>query len=129
MAVAAHRGLYDVDAAVPVLRGTRCGSCGAVFFPPLGIGCAACGSTELADAELAAEGDLHSFATVHLYRGKDVEAPFTVGEIVLAGGPVIRAMLTSDDIAIGDRVVAEWAVTGVDDDGAEIVEPRFRRAS
>lgn len=129
MARAAHPGLYDVDAPVPVLHGTRCASCGAVFFPPLGIGCAACGSTELNDVALAAEGALHSFATVHLYRGKDIAAPFTVGEIVLADGPVIRATLTSDDIAIGDRVAAEWAVTGVDEDGVETVEPRFGRAS
>ena len=130
MAVAAHPGLYDATAPAPVLNGTRCVTCAALFFPPLTLGCAVCGSTALDDTRLAAAGELRSFATVHLHRGNDIEAPFTVGEIVLDDGPVIRALLTSNDgFAIGDRVVAEWVVVGVDDEGVESVEPRFGKSS
>jgi uncharacterized OB-fold protein len=77
---------------------------------------------------LAGRGRLHSFATVHLHRGGDIEAPFTMAEIELDDGPVIRAtMVANDGFAIGDRVEAEWVVVKVDDDGQETVEPRFGR--
>lgn len=123
--VAAQAGLYDITAPTPVLAGTRCGACSAVFFPPVGIGCPVCGATELEAMALAAAGTLHSQATVHLHRGKDIDAPFTVGEIALDDGPLVRALLTSDALEIGDRVTAEWVVAGTDDDGADKIEPRF----
>jgi uncharacterized protein len=124
--VPAHPGLYDVTAETPALDGTRCGGCGATAFPPLTIGCEVCGSPDLRPVTLAARGALHSFATVHLHRGKDIAAPFTVGEIVLDDGPVIRATLTGNEgFAIGDRVVAEWTVVAVDETGEATVEPRF----
>ena len=130
MVVPAQPGLYDAGAALPVLLGTRCGGCGAASFPPAAIGCEVCGSVDLQATTMAAAGTLHTFATVHLHRGADVKAPFTVAEIVLDDGPVIRALLTSNDgFAIGDRVVAEWAAVDVGEAGAERVEPRFRRAS
>lgn len=129
MAVAAHAGLYDATAPVPVLNGTRCGACEAVFFPPLDVGCAVCGSTQLVGTPLSAAGELHSYATVHLHRGRDIEAPFTIGEVVLDDGPVIRAVLIGNDgYEIGDRMAAEWVVVGADGAGSELVEPRFRRA-
>ena len=130
MRVAAHQGLYDVVAPRPLLMGTRCGSCAAVFFPPLEIGCARCGSGDLRSETLAPAGVLHTFATVHLYRGTDIEVPFTVGEVVLDGGPVVRVVMSSNDgFEIGDRVEGEWVVVGADDAGADIVEPRFGPAS
>jgi uncharacterized OB-fold protein len=128
MRVPAHPGLYDVSGSPPVLKGTRCGSCGVSFFPPLTIGCEACGSPDVEEMDLAARGRLHSFATVHRHRSGDIEAPFTIAEIVLDDGPVIRAtMTTNDGFAIGDLVEAEWVVNAVDDAGRETVEPRFGR--
>lgn len=130
MVVPAHVGLYDVEGSAPILNGSRCGVCSAVFFPPMELGCAACGSSDLIDTHLAATGVLHSFATVHLHRGQDMEAPFTVGEVVLDGGPVVRVILVGNDgHVIGDRVVGEWVVVGVDDADVDIVEPRFGKAS
>jgi len=126
----AHPGLYDPNANTPMLAGTRCGACGATFFPPLKIGCAVCGSPDLQDTALAARGVLHSSAIVYRYRGDDIEAPFTVGEIVLDEGPVIRATMASNDAAaIGDPVEARWFVTKVSDAGDETVEPRFEKAA
>src|SRR5215472_13127136 len=69
----------------PALNGGRCRACSYVFFPPQSYGCESCGASpdQLEPKSLRGEGVLCSFATVHLYQGKDIEAPFTVGVIVL----------------------------------------------
>ena len=127
MRVAAHRGLYDTAGDPPVLQGSRCASCGTTFFPALTLGCEVCGATQLDPIALEATGVLHSVATVHLYQGHDIEAPFAVGEIQLDGGPLIRATMTEPlgIDAIGDRVTASWVAVRTDDDGNDVVEPRF----
>ena len=76
-------------------------------------------------------GRLHSYATVHLHQGKDIEAPFTVGLIVLDDGPAIRSLLTNrtdDGLTIGDRMNSVLVAAGTDPDGNEMVELRFARA-
>ena len=129
MAVAAHKGLYDTDRDQPVLNGTRCGSCERMFFPPVGLGCPSCGATpdQLVATDLAAEGTLYSVATVHRHRGRDIEAPFAVGEVQLDSGPLIRATMavSESEVAIGQRVAAHWVTQRVDDDGNDVIEPRF----
>ena len=127
MRIAAHEGLYDTADDPPRLRGVRCEACDAVAFPPFGIGCEVCGATQLAPAVLAGAGTVHSVATVHLHGGKDIAAPFTIAEIQLDDGPLIRATLVDvvEPDAIGARAEARWSVVRVDDDGNEVVEPRF----
>ncbi len=129
MKTAAHPGLYDPDDQALVLRGTRCADCGTAFFPPLGIGCEVCGAAadRLAAVPIAAAGVLHSVATVHLHPGNDISAPFAMGEIQLDDGPLIRAtMIGLPDLEmIGRRVEAQWVVARTDNDGNEIIEPRF----
>ncbi len=95
----------------PALNGGRCRACGYVYFPPQWYGCENCGapSEQLESKSLRGEGALSSFATVHLHQGKDIEAPFTVGVIVLDDGPAIRALLTQptdEGLKIGDRMSA-----------------------
>jgi len=132
MRVAAHRGLndiqlYDVDGESPVLLGTRCRSCDSVFFPTLGLGCEVCGSAQLEAMAIEPVGTLHSVATVHLHQGHDIEAPFAIGEIQLDAGPLIRATMTDlvPPEQIGARVNARWFTMRIDDDGNDVVEPRF----
>lgn len=124
-----HRGLYDPNAETPALAGTRCGTCGAMAFPPMEIGCEVCGANDdaLAEHPLAASGVVHSVATVHRHHGTDTEVPFTVAEIRLDGGPVVRATLVevADTSAIGRRVDGRWVTVRTDDDGADVVELRF----
>lgn len=128
MRIAAHPGLYDPAAQTPSLAGSRCEACGRIAFPPVTIGCDVCGAGEssLKPVDLETVGRLYSFATVHLHRG-DLETPFTIGEIQLEAGPLIRATMASDqpDLKIGQHMHAVWHVTGVDDHGQEIVEPVF----
>ncbi len=126
---AAQPGLYDPGDATPRLAASTCGSCQAVSFPPMTVGCEVCGALEdqLAGTLIAAAGTLHSVATVHLHRGKDIEAPFTMAEVKLDDGPLIRATLLDvvEVDAIGRRVEAQWVQTHTDDEGVAIVEPRF----
>lgn len=132
MRVPAHPGLYGVERDVPTLNGTRCSACGRVYFPPLAIGCEVCGATEehLEPTTLVARGVLHSLAPVHLHFGHP-PTPFTVVEVQLGDGPLIRATAAPDagDLEIGDDVAAVWVVTKVDGQGDETVEPMFVKAA
>ena len=132
--VLAHPALYTA-ADAPKLNGGRCKKCGYVFFPPQTYGCEFCGATieQLEAVALAGAGKLHSFATVHLHQdrsGKGLQAPFTVGLIVLDDGPAVRAILTERTDAglhIGDRMHSVLAPGGLNDEGKQLVELRFAK--
>ncbi len=132
--ILAQPALYSADAA-PKLNGGRCRKCGYVYFPPQTYGCEVCGATgdQLEPAALAGSGTLHSFATVHLHQdrsGKGLQAPFTVGLIVLDDGPAIRAILsapTDAGLRIGDRMHSMLVAAGTNDEGKQIVELRFAK--
>ena len=120
-----------LDSPEPTLNGVHCRACGYVFFPPQWYGCEVCGAgiEQLEAKALAGHGKLSSFATVHLHQGKGIEAPFTVGVIVLDDGPAIRAVLTEKTDAglkIGDNMRAVL-VAAADDAGALVKELRFAK--
>ena len=126
----ANSDLYS-GSAEPTLNGARCRACGYVFFPPQWYGCEVCGAgkEQLESRSLAGYGKLSSFATVHLHQGKGIEAPFTVGVIVLDDGPAIRAVLTEKTDAglkIGDRMRAVL-VAADDESNAPVNELRFAK--
>jgi len=130
---AVHSELYSPDSTDnPSLNGGKCRACGYVFFPPQRYGCESCGAPpEKLDAvQLAGRGRLHSYATVHLHQGKDIEAPFTIGLIVLDDGLAIRSVLinrTDAGLAIGDRMSSVLVAAGTDQEGYEMVDLRFAR--
>ncbi len=130
---AVHAELYSPDAADnPALNGGKCRACGYVFFPPQRYGCESCGAPpeQLEAVELRGCGRLHSYATVHLHQGKDIETPFTVGLIVLDDGPAIRSLITNrtdEGLNVGDRMNSVLVAAGVDQDKNEMVEMRFAR--
>lgn len=76
-----------------VLKGVRCTACGEVAFPPQRYGCERCGSSALADAELAAQGVVLGSSQVHIHAQPEPTVPFTVAEVRLDAGPVVRALL------------------------------------
>ncbi len=126
----AHPGLYRASGEQPALIGQHCTGCGHLAFPPNPYGCESCGAQPeaLEKRELAGAGELAAFATVHLHMGGGIEAPFTVGVIVLDDGPAVRATLTcptDEGLAIGDRVSSVLVSQGSDDEGTETVELRF----
>jgi uncharacterized OB-fold protein len=118
------------SAAQPALNGRRCRACGYVFFPPQSYGCEDCGAPadQLESKSLRGAGTLASFATVHLHQGKDIEAPFTVGLIVLDDGPAVRAILTQrtdEGLKIGDRMHA--VIVDTNSEAGRAQELRFSK--
>jgi len=116
----------------PTLNGAHCRACGYVFFPPQWYGCEVCGAgpEQLESKSLTGQGKLSSFATVHLHQGKGIEAPFTVGVIVLDDGPAIRAVLTEKTDAglkIGDHRRAVLVAFADDESNAPVKELRFAK--
>jgi hypothetical protein len=126
MRTAAQPTLYSAAGDTPVLSGVRCLSCGYVAFPPYTLGCERCGAAgdQLESVPLPAEGTTFSFATVHRQPRGD-GAPYTILEILLDSGPLIRGLSASDNVAIGQRVRAAWRRREVDEAGNDIVEPVF----
>lgn len=121
--------LYDSAASEPVLLGTQCISCRTSFFPPIGLGCEVCGAPadDLIGRKMRATGVLHSLATVHHHTSDDIRTPFTVAEIQLDSGPLVRALMcrTVDTTWIGYRVHAVWVRVSEDGSGQPLLEPRF----
>lgn len=132
--VPAQPSLYSGSGKPPSLNGGRCRKCGYVFFPPQRYGCESCGALgeELEAVALPGRGQLHSFATVHLHQGKGIEAPFTVGVILLDDGPAIRSILatrTGEGLKAGDRMSATVVSQGKDEQGSEVMELRFEKSA
>lgn len=129
---AAQPGLYDVSSDTPILCGAKCSHCGRVYFPPLGIGCEICGAAgdQLLPTPLRAAGVAFAVAEVSLSPGR-TRAPFTVVEVALDEGPLIRSIVhpQSPTVGIGDRVIARWSVLERDADGRDVVEPAFEIAA
>jgi len=68
---------------------------------------------------------------VHLHQAKGIDAPFTVGVIVLDEGPAVRSILaerTGEGLEIGDRMHSVVVPVGGDEDGKQVVELRFAKA-
>jgi len=132
--IAVRPALYTIGKeGPPSLNGGRCRNCGYVFFPPQQFGCESCGAPaeQLETVTLAGRGKLHSFATVHLHQSKSIEAPFTVGVILLDDGPAIRSILTSragEGLQAGDRMSATTVRQGVDEQGRDVMELRFEKS-
>jgi hypothetical protein len=107
MASTEERAWQVDDGGGVSLRGARCRACGTTLFPPQDYGCTRCGAhgDDLAPVNIPARGALTSFATVHVHRSHPV--PFTLGEVVLDTGPVVRAELDPALVpVVGLRVAA-----------------------
>ncbi|PKP72232.1 MAG: hypothetical protein CVT83_00910 [Alphaproteobacteria bacterium HGW-Alphaproteobacteria-5] len=126
----AQPGLYAMKMdGHPVLLGQICAACGHVSFPRQDFGCEKCGAygEMLQKKELEAEGILRSFAEVHLHSGKGIEAPFTIGEVALADGPLVRAtmLLHEGEAPVIGRPVSGKLCPQQDAQGEEELELRF----
>lgn len=94
------------------LMGSRCRSCGAVYLPPRPL-CTACFSGEMEWVEMAGQGKLVAFTTVHIAPTAMIEAgygrdnPYCTGIVELENGARISAQILGVDasnpsaIAIG----------------------------
>ena len=110
-------GLFEMVAGEALLAGTRCASCGALYFPQA-ISCRnpACCEKQVEPSLLPNTGTLYSYTIQHyqpppLFRMDDW-SPYALGVVDLGEGLQVMGMLTGvalDEIAIGMalRVVVE----------------------
>jgi uncharacterized OB-fold protein len=131
--VAIEEGFFTVPddpAEVPRLLGSRCQSCGEVFYPRRHV-CARCLHEGTDDLELGPRGELYTWTYVHVplfaKRNAKVSA-YGVGQIDLPEGPRVQAVLVGgpDDFRIGMELELELEVLGEDKDGNDIVIYRFK---
>lgn len=80
--------------AVPALIGAKC-RCGHVFFPAQFFGCERCGryGEDLVETRLSGQGIVRAAVVVHQHFREIPRAPFTVVDLALDDGPVIRGLM------------------------------------
>jgi uncharacterized protein len=111
----------------PELVGGVCGGCHAVFFPYQSFGCERCGryGADLAVRVLTSRGAVQAATVVHLHADPRRAAPFTVVEVRLDDGPVVRAVAADGTaVAAGTRVEAFHLPVAEGED--ELLGLRFR---
>jgi len=116
------------------LRGTKCRSCGEVFFGKR-VGCENCGSEDMEETVLSNRGKLYTYTIiVHLppgdYKGpRDPFIPFGEGLVELTDGCRIVAPLTvnkDEDIKIGMDLELVVDKLCQDADGNEVMAFKFK---
>ena len=80
----------------PALRAVRSKG-GQISFPPQHYGCQLTGDTgdDLTDVLLTGRGRLNALATVHMHAKPVPQTPFTVVEVALDDGPIVRGILAA----------------------------------
>ena len=91
------------------LSGRTCKHCELLTIPGEPFACERCGALreEHVDIECDSAGRVRAIAVVHRHARKEPATPFTVVEVELDAGPVIRAQLVGTDLelaSIGSRV-------------------------
>ena len=114
----------------PRLLGSRCQSCGEVFFPRRHV-CAKCLHEGCDDVELSPRGRIYTWTYVHVPLFAKVDAQvsgYGVAQIDLPEGPRVQAILVgeADEFRIGLEVETDLEVLRTDKDGNEVVIYRFR---
>jgi uncharacterized protein len=99
--------LWSEEAGGAVLHAMKCEACSVVLFPPQRFGCVACGAApeQLRRASIPAAGRVHSFAVVNRHHSHPT--PYTIAEVELDAGPLVRGLLED-----GARLHAGLRVAG-----------------
>lgn len=121
--VAVHDGLFTPEPE-PRLIGGKCENCGRHQFPRASL-CQYCGSDDIAEALLSAEGTLWAWTAVTAappgYRG---DVPYGFGVVELPEGLRVLTRLTESDptaLAFGQDVRMQLVVLHTDDEGRDVV--------
>ena len=85
------------------LSGRSCKHCRLLTIPGEPFACERCGALreEHVDIECDSAGRVRAIAVVHRHARKEPATPFTVVEVELDSGPVIRAQLVGTDLELG----------------------------
>jgi len=119
------------DAAAPALRGTRCGDCGALYYPQV-VSCRnpECDAKHVVPAQISGRGRLYSF-TIQRYRppalfALDPWQPYALGLVDIEDGLRVMGIVDApqDDIRIGMPLRLSTLVLN-DDGGNAVVTHSF----
>ncbi len=133
-----REGLWAEPASAdekPKLIGSRCLSCGELFFPKKEIGlCGHCQSGDLEEVELTGNGKVYSYTVVAqrppvYYKG---EVPYALGFVELPEGIRIETLFTGCDPAslhVGMDVEMVIEKLHEEEDGTEVMAYMFRPAT
>jgi uncharacterized protein len=92
--------LPSASSGKPALIGSRCSSCGEVFFPSR-LCCRRCSSSDMKEISLSGKGTLYSFTTIRVRPPHFIgEIPYLVGVVELAEGERIRTLLSHCDQSV-----------------------------
>lgn len=92
--------LPSSTAEKPYLMGSKCSSCGEIFFPSR-MCCRRCSSEDLEKIPLSRVGKLFSFTTVRVRPPHFIgEVPYLVGVVELPEGERIKTLLTGCDPSV-----------------------------
>ena len=99
-----------------VIHARQCASCGTVVFPAQDYGCTTCGAygEALTPADIPARGTLVAACVVHNHAAFPV--PFTMAELKLDTGHVIRALLVGE---VEPRHAARYRGIGIEIGGGQ----------
>jgi uncharacterized OB-fold protein len=105
------------------LVGSKCGNCGAEFFPPV-YRCRECGSTHISDKEMPKTGKIVTYTQLHEpLPGFEAQAPFYLAVVQLENGArVLTQVVDSPDESIktGAQVRATVRRAKVDGESGQI---------
>ncbi|MGK6310256.1 Zn-ribbon domain-containing OB-fold protein [Variovorax sp. DT-64] len=113
----------------PALRAVR-SKAGHITFPPQRFGCQVSGQhgEELTEVLLTGRGRLQAFATVHRHAKPFPKTPFTVVEVLMEDGPVVRGLLSAAEcspLTPGATMVTVLE-EAMDADGNSVRDLRFK---
>ncbi len=112
----------------PALRAVKSRG-GHISFPPQRDGCEVSGDhgDDLQDVLLTGRGRLHAIATVHIHPRPQPATPFTVVEVALDDGPLVRGLLSaSQALPLAPGAVLVTRLEEVpDESGGSVRDLRF----
>ena len=128
-------GLFHEQDGNLTLIGSKCSSCGTLYFPrAYGCNNPTCSVGTIEEVELSRHGKIHSF-TVQYYpppppfKAPDPFSPFAVGLVELADGLRVVGIVDSDNpesVKIGDEVDVVGGILYRNDDGEDVTVWKFR---
>lgn len=127
-AVSFRPGLLELDAGeTGRLLGSRCGTCGACFFPPRHV-CSRCLSEALDPARLSTRGTVYSYTVVH-QAAPEFEVPYALGYVDLPEGVRVLGQIVGvapEAVRVGMEVELSLERIGEDAEGQALIGYRFR---
>lgn len=122
--------IHPLDPENPVLRGSRCRSCGKVCFPRKTICLGCLSSKHMEDVALSRRGELYSFSVAHV-APEGFNVPYAFGLVVLPEGLRLFSILQDCEpfdevLKIGLPVELGLGVILKNDEGKDVYSYVFK---